>query len=558
MRRRPVVERVEDGPELLVHRLQRVALELEAALQQLPPVDPDGAAAELPAVERQVVLERPGTAGGVVRRRPVRVAGRGDQQGLVLGQDPGERVVGGVPATDLRVPLVHREAMDPDVGEDVRVGQPQPVPELDPKPAEDVGGHVGAVRHDEDQVALGSGRLLDDRPLEVVRQELGDRAADVATRLEREVGQALRPEPARALGQLVDLTPGHAGHAGRHDRLDPAARREGRVEHAEARRRGAVRRDEDAAEVDQLHAEADVRLVRAEPLEGFLVGHPRERHLEERPVGHGGARDLDGHLLDEGHHGVLVDEAHLEVELGELGLAVAAQVLVAVAPGDLHVAVDAGDHQQLLELLRALRQGVHGPGLEPARDDEVARAFGRALDQRGRLDLDEAVGVMDLADGLDHPAPEHQPALHRLAPDVEVAVLQAQGLVDRRVRLVDVEGRRLRLGQDVHLGRLELDRTCRQLRVLRAGQPHRHRAGHGHHELRADPAGRLVGDRGVHLVDDDLRDAVPIAQVQEDELAVVAPPMDPAGQAGARPCVGGAELPARVRAIGRGEAGALR
>ena len=62
----------------------------------------------------------------------------------------------------------------------------------------------------------------------------------------------------------------------------------------------------------------------------------------------------------------------------------------------------------------------------------------------------------------------------------------------------------------------------------------------------------------VHLVDDDLRDAVPIAQVQEDQLAVVAPPMDPAGQAGARPCVGGAELPARVRAIGRGEAGALR
>ena len=62
---------------------------------------------------------------------------------------------------------------------------------------------------------------------------------------------------------------------------------------------------------------------------------------------------------------VLVDEAHLEVELGELGLAVAAQVLVAVAAGDLEVAVDAGDHQQLLELLRALRQGVDVARLEP-------------------------------------------------------------------------------------------------------------------------------------------------------------------------------------------------
>ena len=72
---------------------------------------------------------------------------------------------------------------------------------------------------------------------------------------------------------------------------------------------------------------------------------------------------------------VLVDEAHLEVELRELGLAVAAQVLVAVAAGDLEVAVDAGDHQQLLELLRALRQRVDAARLEPRRDDEVARAL---------------------------------------------------------------------------------------------------------------------------------------------------------------------------------------
>ena len=42
----------------------------------------------------------------------------------------------------------------------------------------------------------------------------------------------------------------------------------------------------------------------------------------------------------------------------------------------------------------------------------------------------------------------HQPALHRLSSEVEVAVLESQALIDRRVRLVDVERRRLRLGQD--------------------------------------------------------------------------------------------------------------
>ena len=80
--------------------------------------------------------------------------------------------------------------------------------------------------------------------------------------------------------------------------------------------------------------------------------------LLDRPLRHDGATDLDDHHLDEGHHRVLVDEAHLDVELGELGLAVAAQVLVAEAARDLEVAVDARDHEDLLELLGALRQRV--------------------------------------------------------------------------------------------------------------------------------------------------------------------------------------------------------
>ena len=102
---------------------------------------------------------------------------------------------------------------------------------------------------------------------------------------------------------------------------------------------------------------------------------------------------------------------------------------------------------------------------------------GRRLDQRRRLDLDEAVRVVDLADRLDHPAAEQQPVGHRLAPDVEVAVLEAQALVDRGVGLVDVERRRLRLGQDLDLGRPQLDLAGRQLRVLGARQARRDLAG---------------------------------------------------------------------------------
>ena len=314
---------------------------------------------------------------------------------------------------------------------------------------------------------------------------------------------------------------------------------------------------EGRGEVHELHPEADVRLVRTEALDRLLVC---EHAGTARPasVDRGGRRrDLDRHRLDEGHHGRLVDEAHLEVQLGELGLPVAAQVLVAVAAGDLEVAVDAGHHQKLLELLRTLWQRVDAARLEPARDDEVSGALGRALDERRRLDLHEAVAVVDLADRLDHPAAEQQALLHRFASDIEVAVLEPDRLVDRGVGIVDVERRRLRLGQDLDLGRLDLDRrrsaAWRSRCRAAAGDRPRDRTTNSDRTRLA-----TSWAAGARLVDDDLGEAVAIAQVQEDQLAVIAPAIDPAGQRTSVPASTARSSPARVGPVGRGEAGVGR
>ena len=70
-----------------------------------------------------------------------------------------------------------------------------------------------------------------------------------------------------------------------------------------------------------------------------------------------------------------LDERGLDIELGEFRLAVGAQVFVAEAFGDLEVAVEAGDHQQLLEQLRRLRQ----------REELAVDERGTAPDSRARL-----------------------------------------------------------------------------------------------------------------------------------------------------------------------------
>ena len=64
------------------------------------------------------------------------------------------------------------------------------------------------------------------------------------------------------------------------------------------------------------------------------------------------------HLLKQVDDIFLVDKRHLTVDLREFRLPVGTQVFVAEALGYLEVPVESRYHQQLLEGLRALRQGV--------------------------------------------------------------------------------------------------------------------------------------------------------------------------------------------------------
>ncbi len=89
--------------------------------------------------------------------------------------------------------------------------------------------------------------------------------------------------------------------------------------------------------------------------------------------------------LHRGENILLLDEAHFQVELVELSWqAVGARVFITETGRDLEVAVEAGDHQQLLILLRSLGESVELAGMDARGDKEVARAFrrGRSQDRR--------------------------------------------------------------------------------------------------------------------------------------------------------------------------------
>ena len=120
-----------------------------------------------------------------------------------------------------------------------------------------------------------------------------------------------------------------------------------------------------------MHAIAGIGLVGAIGVHGLPVVHATQRrgHLDTHA-----AEGIGKNLFEGAHNVVLVHEGHLDIDLGELGLTVGAQVLVAEALGNLVVALDATDHEQLLQELRGLRQGVEVARLDAAGDDEVAGA----------------------------------------------------------------------------------------------------------------------------------------------------------------------------------------
>ena len=128
----------------------------------------------------------------------------------------------------------------------------------------------------------------------------------------------------------------------------------------------------------------------------------------------GGAED-GGHLR----------EGDFEVDLGEVGLTIGAEVFVAEAAGDLEVAVEAGDHEDLLEDLRRLRQREEVAGVDAAGDEVVARAFGGGAGEERRFDLEEAVVGEVVADGAGDLVAQREVVLQLGAAEVEVAVLEA-------------------------------------------------------------------------------------------------------------------------------------
>ncbi len=135
-----------------------------------------------------------------------------------------------------------------------------------------------------------------------------------------------------------------------------------------------------------------------------------------------------------------------------------------------------------------------------------------------------------------------------LAAQVEVAVLEAHVLALVGLLVRNVEGRHFRGAFHDEFVGLDLDLARGQIGIDGLGRAEFHFARYGDDAFQM----RLLDEteERTRRMDDDLRQAVMVAQVDEEDAAMVAQAVHPARKADGLAGVGGAQLVARMRTIG--------
>ena len=137
--------------------------------------------------------------------------------------------------------------------------------------------------------------------------------------------------------------------------------------------------------------------------------------------------------------------------------------------------------------------------------------------------------------------------LHGGAAQVEVAEFEAQIFADAfRVAVVERERRGMGLVEHGDGGAAHFDAAGGDAVVDHVGRTRAHFAGDFHDEFAAAGLRGVPRRLGILRIEHALRDAVAVAQVEENQSAVVAHAVHPAAQFHLRARIGGAQLSARM------------
>ena len=507
MRRAAIFQRLQQEAELLVGLVLINAEQCEHRLLHLGRVYADGTTADFRTVKHQVVA--PGHS--IFRRR--------QQCFGIVHRRRREGVVHGHQAPAFGIALEHRE-----------FGNPQRRParfnlaQVLADPHQQM-SHEGACFQplsgtEEQDVTSSHSRGLRDPLPSLSVEELDDRRLQAlqpgSIVVDLDPGQSLGPVTRHVFAIGVYLFARQAGparHPQRCDALPLIVGGSGKYPE--------INLSDMFINVHQLHRNPQVRLVgtvlihRVPPVKAGKGGFKFNlEHLMEHLAQHVLCGLLDGALGNKGQ---------LHIELRKLRLPVRPQVLVPEATRNLVIAVHAGHHQQLFKQLRRLRQGEEFPRVDPAWHQVVTRAFRRRARQDRCFKFGKPVFIKVIADGAIQGGAKAQVFLHSRAPQIEIAVAQADFLTI----LVRHQQRQWRRGiEQCHLGGQHFDPAGGHCIVPLVLGAHSNGTGNLYAVFIPQPLGAC--ECRAFRLNHDLDNAAVIPQAEENQPTQIAAGINPA------------------------------
>ena len=205
---------------------------------------------------------------------------------------------------------------------------------------------------------------------------------------------------------------------------------------------------------------------------------------------------------------------------------VGAGVFVAETGGDLEVAVDAANHEELLELLGGLREGIEFAWMQAGRDEKVASTLWGGVGKNRSGDFGEITLVHVITnEAIELRATLHE-VLHGGATEVEEAVFETHFLGGFGTIVVGVDRERLGFVEEGEVFDDEFDGAGGDVGVDEVGSTFAHFAGGGENKFVADRFGKLEGFCGFWS-DDKLDDAGVVAEVDKNQATMITTGVDP-------------------------------
>ena len=415
----------------------------------------------------------------------------------------------------------HREVGDPAEAEFIRVDEAHAASHFETEFAKSLCDDLRLVRNDEDEVAFFRFADFADLTDLVFTEEFGDLALQAAVFIEADPSQTFGTIVADVFDEAVEFTTRNAGIAFDGDGFHTAAIIEDGAKYFEA---GVT---EQVGYIIEMHIETKVRFVGTIESHGVIPFDPLERDLDI---------DIEDFLEDSLHHvfhevqnEVLVFEGELHIQLGEFRLAIGTQVFITEAASDLEVAFQTGNHEQLFEELRGLRQSVEFARVHAGWDEVVACAFRGALGEHRGLDFEKIVFIEEGSHLMYDLMAHDEVVLHFRTAQIDVAVFQTDVFIDIDA-VFDVEWGGLRFVQDAKLGNDDFHLAGLHLRVDSFFASLSDLAFDSEDEFTAAGFRLVECFFPVLWAHDELYNTASVAKVDENETAMVTTGIHPACQ----------------------------